>query len=85
MKTTHHLLTVALAITLVACGGGGSGSGGDAAPGDGSASVPASALSSVSAFIQFVGAQPADDAATPWDMPEAAPPVTEIDEPVDLS
>jgi hypothetical protein len=82
MKTYSTLCALGLALVLAGCGG----SDGATAPPLGQAEVPASAMSSVRAFNQFVGSLSASDTDEALLLKDnAKPPVTETGEPMPVS
>jgi hypothetical protein len=84
MNKLHILGALGLGLMLAACGADDGG--GPAAPPPTQAEVPASAMSSVQAFNQFVGSLPASDTGEALLVNEdAKPPVTETGEPLPVS
>jgi hypothetical protein len=76
MKTIA-LTTLLASVLLAACGGGN-----DPLPPQ--ADVPASATATPLAYAEFVGSRPADDVASPLQLQDVMPPVSDTDEPLPL-
>ena len=84
----RSLLAGAMLAALGACGGGGDGGGGSvtapAAPTQTSASVPASAVASTSAFVSYLKALPRNETEEPLSVTAVTPPTTDTDEPTSV-
>ena len=72
------------AVVLTACGGGGGGSGGGGGgnvPAETRDTVPASALASPMALVDWARAVPAGDSDEPLALSDLVPPKTDTEEP----
>ncbi len=79
MKSKLVLVSAALLAGIAGCGGGGAG-----APVVDN-SVPASATTSIEAFVQYLVALALNDGAEPLDIDAVTPPVSETALPIELS
>jgi hypothetical protein len=86
MSTQRWLtcMLLAAASVLAACGGGGDEAD-TATAEDSTGKVPSSAMSSIQAFVDFVGGQAPADQAEPLSLPNATPPTSETAEPMEVS
>jgi len=80
MNTQHLFCALLLASGLAACGGGD----GDPAP-VAITEVPASAAASPAAYVGFAASLGADESGEPLGLDAIEPPVSETDEPADMS
>ncbi len=78
MKTHTLLAAAAAAALLVACGGGG---GTVAEPPAASNEVPAAAMASTAALVDWGSSLPRSETADPLDLTKAMPPVSDTEEP----
>ena len=81
------MLTVAAATVLAGCGGGDGDSVGDntVVTEDSTGKVPSSAMSSVQAFVDFVGGLAPADHAEPLSLDGTVPPTSDTIEPMSVS
>ncbi len=77
----RSILALCLAAGLGACGGGG-GDGGQRSGQDAN-SVPASAVTSVAAFVNYLNTTPENDTGEPLDV-AVTPPTSDTDEATDV-
>lgn len=81
------VLAVSLLAGLSACGGGGDDGGNAQAPGQNSnaeASVPASAVASTAAFVNYLNTTPANETAEALNAAAVTPPTTDTEEPTNV-
>lgn len=80
MKTKLIMAGAAAALLLAGCGGGGS----EPAPPEAVNEVPASALVSTAALVDWGKALPPSETAAPLDLKKAVPPTSETEEPREI-
>lgn len=78
----RSILALSLAAGLGACGGGGGGNGGGQSGQDAN-SVPASAGTSVAAFVNYLNTTPANETGEPLEV-AITPPTSDSDEPTEV-
>ena len=79
----RSILALTLLAGLGACGGGGGGGQSQSSAQDPN-SVPASALVSVSAFVNYLNTTPTNETGEPLTVSDASVPTTDTDEPIDV-
>ena len=79
----RSILTLSLLAGLSACGGGGGGGNGQTSAQDAN-NVPASAVASTSAFVNYLNTTPANENREPLNAASVTAPTTDTDEPTNV-